>query len=124
MAFPTYYRWSIGSTTLDRNPSTDTGWQVQPVLSQQHGIGATGDIIQFGGSKSPERVIEGLTKTNSIHDALETIKNNGSTVTVKDHFNASASASIKEIKWKSGVDVSNPANNYVSWTYTITLLKH
>jgi hypothetical protein len=109
-------KWIVNGTTLDFNPSSDTGWVTDAVVAEHHPSGATFTIVQYGGARSARREIEGITKSATVKAALEAVL--GSTVAVTDHNGVESNAFWKELSFQEILDATNPGNTF-RWKATL-----
>lgn len=100
-------KWSVNGTTVDFNPSADSGWVSERVFAEQHVPGSTSSVIQSGGFKSQRRKISGLTKSASVKSAIQAAFVAGANITITDHNSASSTCQILSLQWQEVLDASN-----------------
>lgn len=100
-------KWSWGGTTADWNPNQDSGWNYEPVVTEQHNIGSGSSVLQEGGLKSGRRKVSGITKSAAFKSALEALHLARSTFTLVDHRGNSSSARIMSLQFTEVHDVTN-----------------
>lgn len=114
-------KWIINGNTFDWNPSADTWWLWEEVVSSHHPAGASYDVIQSGGWHNGTRTIKGMIQSRTLHDNLMTAQTNRAIIACTDSDGAPFNARIMALRWNMRTDLTNPANNYVTYEYELTL---
>ncbi len=116
-------KWVIGGNTFDWGPSKDTGWQYEEKRAELEPIASNTTIVQSTGFKSPKRVIEGVTQSKTLRDAIIALYLAAANVSCTDQDGTTFTARLVSVDFPVRVDASNNANTYQDYDYKIVLMK-
>lgn len=112
---------SVGSFYMDFNPATDTGFQEDPIIAEQHAIAANSTVLQIGGFKSRNRVAEGITKSATVKANLDALLAQRLVFQLTDHDGVVRNAFMVAFEPQRLNDVSNLSGQ--TWKYKLKLIK-
>lgn len=112
-------KWIWNGTTLANNPSKDSGWQPDGVMTEQHPIGNSSSVLQIGGVKSQKREVQGITFTSVEKNLI--VNAAGSVISITDHHGLASSVYVESVKIEEMQDVKNLTLG--TWSYQIKLIK-
>lgn len=113
--------WKFNNYTFPVNPDEDSGWTVNPVISEVIPIYASQGSVQVGGIGSARRRISGWifgSNSNSFKAQFDSWMVSGTVGTLTDHLNQSRRARLIRFEPAALRDAKYVRQGIQIWKYT------